>query len=140
MLVPIDASSQSTKALQYALETFPDAEITVLHAIDPFETRYGDGQLVHTEEEYEQILKETKRLYTKATNLADEFGVEITTATAVEPVPRLPATAILSYVDEGKTDHVIMGSHGRSGVSRVLLGSVAETVARRSQVPVTIVR
>jgi nucleotide-binding universal stress UspA family protein len=51
-----------------------------------------------------------------------------------------PSRAIVEYAEEHDIDHIVMGSHGRSGVTRILLGSVAETVVRRSPVPVTIVR
>ncbi|MFW6265865.1 MAG: universal stress protein, partial [Halanaeroarchaeum sp.] len=44
------------------------------------------------------------------------------------------------YVEETDVDHVVIGSHGRSGVGRILLGSVAERVVRRSPTPVTVVR
>jgi len=44
------------------------------------------------------------------------------------------------YAEDLDVDHIVMDSHGRSGASRVLLGSVAETVTRRSPVSVTIVR
>jgi nucleotide-binding universal stress UspA family protein len=46
----------------------------------------------------------------------------------------------VDYAAEHDIDHIVVGSHGRTGASRILLGSVAETVARRSPVPVTIVR
>jgi len=42
--------------------------------------------------------------------------------------------------EEGAFDHVVVGSHGRTGVSRIILGSTAENVIRRSPVPVTIAR
>ncbi|WP_412781655.1 universal stress protein, partial [Aeromonas diversa] len=51
-----------------------------------------------------------------------------------------PSRMIISYTETHDVDRIVLGSHGRSGLSRVLLGSVAETVARRSPVPVTIVR
>jgi len=51
-----------------------------------------------------------------------------------------PARVIVDVAEEGPFDHVVIGSHGREGVSRILLGSVAEGVARRSPVPVTVAR
>ena len=75
-----------------------------------------------------------------AADLAEEYGANVRTTTIVEWGPNRPADAILTYIDDNDVDHVIMGSHGRSGVSRLLLGSVAETVARRSPAPVTVVR
>lgn len=51
-----------------------------------------------------------------------------------------PARRILETVETADVDHVVMGNRGRSGIRRVLFGSVAETVTRRASVPVTIVR
>ena len=51
-----------------------------------------------------------------------------------------PADMILDYVHEHDVDHVVIGCHGRSGVARWLLGSVAEAVVRRAPVPVTAVK
>jgi universal stress protein A len=50
-----------------------------------------------------------------------------------------PADAILEYVAEHGIDLVVMGTHGREGVARMLLGSVAETVVRKASCPVLIV-
>ena len=139
-VVAIDGSEQSQKALEYAFSVFPAVETTVLHAIDPMETHYGEGQLVHSEEAYERIKADAEELLADAEALAEEYDANVTTTTLVEWRPNRPMDAILDYVDDNDVDHVIMGSHGRSGTSRVLLGSVAETVARRSPAPVTIVR
>jgi len=139
-LVAIDGSEQSEKALEYAFSVFPTVETTVLHAIDPMETHYGEGQLVHSEEAYEQIKADAEALVADAEALAEQYDATVTSTIAVEWGPNRPADAILDYVEQNDVDHVIMGSHGRSGASRVLLGSVAETVARRSPAPVTVVR
>ncbi|MDG5819569.1 universal stress protein, partial [Natronococcus sp. A-GB7] len=69
------------------------------------------------------------------TRLAEEHGRRIETRV----LEGQAADAILEYVVEAGVDEIVMGSEGRSGVSRMLLGSVAEKVARRSPVPVTIV-
>ena len=139
-VVPIDGSDQSRHALEYAFSVFPDVETTVLHAIDPMETQYGEGQLIHSEAEYERLQQHAEQLLADAEALARDYDATVRTTTIVEWGPNRPAAAILDYVDANDIDHVIMGSHGRSGVSRVLLGSVAETVARRSPAPVTVVR
>ncbi|MFD1589361.1 universal stress protein [Halorientalis brevis] len=139
-LVPIDGSEQSRKALEYAVSVFPEVETTVVHAIDPLETHFGDGEFVHTEAEYEQIEAQAEQVLADAAALAAEYDVNVTTTTLTESRPNLPAEAILDYVEDSDIDHVIMGSHGRSGTSRILLGSVAETVARRAAAPVTVVR
>ena len=58
----------------------------------------------------------------------------------LETVDGKPAREIVSYAEKGDVDHIVMGSRGRSGLSRLLLGSVAETVVRRAPTPVTVVR
>ena len=139
-LVPIDGSEQSMHALEYAVSVFPDVETTVLHAIDPMETHYGEGQLVHSEEAYKRIQADAEQLLADAEDVAREYDADVRSTIAVEWGPNRPAAAILDYADANDVDHVIMGSHGRSGTSRILLGSVAEAVARRSPAPVTVVR
>lgn len=71
-----------------------------------------------------------------ATAIADEHDVTIRTATRTGQ----PDQEIIAYAEEERIDHVVMGSHGRTGLTRVVLGSVAETVVRRSPTPVTIIR
>ncbi|KTG10009.1 hypothetical protein AUR64_10415 [Haloprofundus marisrubri] len=139
-VVAVDGSEQSTKAVEYAASTFPDVETTLVHAMDPMETYYGEGQLVYAEEEYERIETKAKELLADAREHAEAHGVTVTTTTVVEWGPNRPADAILDYVESNDVDHVFLGSHGRSGASRILFGSVAETVARRSPAPVTVVR
>ncbi|MDN4032226.1 universal stress protein, partial [Chryseobacterium gambrini] len=51
-----------------------------------------------------------------------------------------PAQTIIEFAEEHDIDGIVLGTEGRSGVSRVLLGSVAETVAQQSPVTVTIVK
>jgi nucleotide-binding universal stress UspA family protein len=51
-----------------------------------------------------------------------------------------PADSIVEYATKNDIDHIIMGSHGRSGLSRIVVGSVAEEVVRKSPVAVTVAR
>ena len=71
-----------------------------------------------------------------AVEYAAEQGREIETIRVTDR----PARAIVDYADEEGVDHIVIGSHGRTGVTRVLLGSVAEKVVRRAHCPVTVVR
>ncbi|WP_433623167.1 universal stress protein [Halomicrococcus sp. NG-SE-24] len=138
VLVPIDGSRQSTKALEHALTEFEDAEIEVLNVIDPIDVGYSStvGMPGYSEEWYEESKENAERLFEEAQELADEHGVTLSTATELGR----PSQVIVEFADENDLDQIVMGSHGRSGVSRILLGSVAETVVRRSPVPVTVVR
>jgi nucleotide-binding universal stress UspA family protein len=138
VLVPIDGSPQSDTALEYALEEFADEEITVIHVIDPIDAGYSApvGIPGGSEEWYESAQSESEALFEEAQEVADEYGVTL------DPVEELgrPSRTIVEFADENDFDQIVMGSHGRSGVSRILLGSVAETVVRRATIPVTVAR
>lgn len=141
ILVPMDGSEQSTDALTYVLEEYPTASVTLLHVIDPIEAGYG-GQASpvpgYSEEWYEESEEAAEELFAESREIVEEHGFD----GEIDDVVELgrPARVIVEYADEEGYDHIVMGSHGRSGVTRVLLGSVAETVVRRSPIPVTVVR
>ena len=136
ILVPIDDSDPARAALEYAAETYPDVSVTALHVINPSmtmfrgEMSYDYERLMDIEEEKAETLLETAR------EIGEEYDVSVTTETVIGK----PARRIVEYAAENEVDQIVLGSHGRSGVSRVLLGSVAEQVVRRATVPVMVVR
>ena len=136
VLVPYDGSPQAKSALEHALEAFPDDDILVMTVIDPAEASYATGEeySFRGENWYETAKKDAERLLEEARRAAADRQIE------TEHVVGRPAKAIVEHIEERPIDHVVMGSHGRTGVSRLILGSVAETVVRRSPVPVTVVR
>ncbi|RQG95489.1 universal stress protein [Natrarchaeobius chitinivorans] len=144
VLVPVDGSPLSIQALEFALEEYDDASIVALHVLDPSDPGYSSTTEVDvrtepaygSEEWYERAGEEEERIFDEAREAAAEYDVEITT----DGVVGEPAREIVDYAEERDVDHVVMGSHGRTGITRVLLGSVAEMVVRRSPVPVTVVR
>lgn len=137
LLVPLDGSEQSDDALDYVFEEFPDATVTLLHIINPTRAGYGAqaGIPSFSEEWYKEAEATAEALFEGARQRAPD-SLTIETHTEVGQ----PSRAIVDYVEEHGHDGIVMGSHGRAGVSRILLGSVAETVVRRSPVPVTVVR
>jgi len=134
LLVPLTDSTHSWPGLDHALTILPEAEITVLNVIDPtgagYGERSGDGE---TDPDTAETAAE--ELFAAANELATEYGATLDTAV----VEGRPADAITAYADDHDIDAIVMGSRGRSGVSRVLLGSVAGTVVQDSSVPVTVV-
>jgi len=136
LLVAFDGTPLAEKALEHALTTYPDAEITVLHVVDYVEDSYGAEELVGSEELRERAHDRSADLLADAKGLATEHDREISTATRVGK----PAGEIIDYAEEHDVGTIVIGSHGRSLVARVLLGSVAETVVRRSPTPVLVVR
>lgn len=127
LLVPLTDSTHSWPGLEHALTIFPEADVTVLNVIDPTGAGYGErsGDSETAAEE----------LFAAADELAAEYDATLDTAV----VEGRPADAITAYADDHDIDAIVMGSRGRSGVSRVLLGSVAGTVVQDSSVPVTVV-
>ena len=136
ILVPLDGSEQAWDAFEYAVDEFPTGTIVLLHVIDPVEAGYTASATVpgYTEQWYEQAKERAENLFEDARSRASDADIE----TEIE-VGR-PSRIIVEFTDELDIDQIVMGSHGRSGVSRILLGSVAEAVVRRSPVPVTITR
>ena len=137
VLVAFDESPQAAAALRHAVDTYPDAELHVLHVNDPREWVFGDEMgAFYSESAYEDAQASAEALLDDAAAIAEEAGVPVETAVETGRA----GNAIVEYADANDVDHVVMGSHGRTGLSRFLLGSVAETVARRSPTSVTIVR
>ncbi|MFB6207537.1 MAG: universal stress protein [Haloglomus sp.] len=137
VLVPFDGSPMSERALDRAVETFPDAEITLLRVVDPIGVVYEAEAhgLPEAERWHDRATAAAERLLATAADRARDAGAEA--ATAVET--GRPARAILAYVADHDIDQVVIGSHSK-GLERLLLGSTAERVLRRSPVPVTVVR
>lgn len=139
VLVPMDRSEPAARALSFALETFPDASLTVIHVTNPVEDTYFVGE----EDFYTryEALEEESRERAQATladaeAMAAEHERDIRTEAAIGQ----PAEAIVQFTGDENVTHIIIGSHGRSGMARILLGSVAEKVVRRAPVPVTVVK
>jgi nucleotide-binding universal stress UspA family protein len=137
ILVAYDESPQAQAALKHALTGFPDAEITVLHVSDPREWVYGDSMgAYYSEEAFDRAQESAEELLSGAEATAREHGVTVETVVETGQT----SGTIVDYAEEHGADHIVIGSHGRTGLSRFLLGSVAERVARRSHTSVTIIR
>jgi nucleotide-binding universal stress UspA family protein len=136
VLVPVDGSEQSDHACDLAVEEFPDATLVFLHVINPVEASYSTQVSIPSEAWYEEQRARAEEYLDDVVARAEERGAETERAVEVGK----PTRTIIQFAEENDVDHVVMGSHGREGVTRILLGSVAETIVRRSPVPVTVVR
>ncbi|MGZ0747828.1 universal stress protein [Haloparvum sp. AD34] len=140
VLVPVDGSEESEQALEHALETLAAERITLIHVVNPVSSfGYSDDEHFDFEayrEQTDQSMERGEQLLERFRERAADRDVEVETSLRTGQ----PAREILDAVEELDVDQVVMGSRGRSGIGRVLFGSVAETVTRRSPVPVTIVR
>lgn len=137
VLVPVDGSEHSERAIEHAIEQYGDDDVVLLNVLDFVEAGYQappGGELPgYWSDWYEQAEDAAEELFEE---LREEYGRRLET----EVVVGRPARAIVEYAEDEDVDAIVMGSHGRDSVSRILLGSVAESVVRRSPVPVTVVR
>lgn len=138
VFVGFNSSPLSERALTYAIETFSDAPLTTIYIINLIDSVIDveAGGLPVAEDWYEDAKEEATRIHATATDLAAERDTELDAVTKVGK----PARAILEYADDYDVDQIVMGSHGRSGIDRTLLGSVAEKTVRTSPAPVMTVR
>lgn len=136
ILVPIDFSDASLEALRHAKElalTY-GAQITLLHAVEEvvYPSAYG---VEPANLPGPQVIDRVEK------NLADlartEVGYEHVVVQA--NVGYAPST-ILDYAEGNEVDLVVIATHGRTGLERMLLGSVAERVVRRAPAPVFVVK
>lgn len=140
VLVPIDGSEQSWAALDHALETFAGERITVLNVVDPMAGVYAGVDDFYDPGGHDRAVARGEELCEEALDRAEQSSALSSTIVETAVETGRPARTIVAYAEDHDVDHVVMGSHGRSGFSRILVGSVAETVMRRSPVPVTVVR
>ena len=131
ILVPVDGSDAAWSALEHALEYHEGDSITVLYVIHPLKGDYvvENGTQVQRSE---RIADAARDRYERAELERTPFAVDVQEGR--------PAHAIIEYAQDNDVDQIVMGSKGLSGVKRLLLGSVAETVVRRAEVPVNVVR
>lgn len=138
ILVPVDGSETSTKALDaaIALARAMGGQVRVLHAVDELMYLTGyeySGDLLAAARAAAQQLLDDAQARTKAAGVAcdaqliDDLG------------PRL-GESVSRAAREWKADLIVLGTHGRRGFNRLLLGSGAEQVIRLAPVPVMAIR
>jgi len=134
ILVPTDGSDGASAALDEAIDLAAafDATVHSLYVVDinAASTESGALDLVESFEQRGESVVDA------ATERADEAGVDAVGSV----VTGKPYRDIIDYADEHGIDLVVMGTHGRTGLERYLLGSVTEKVVRTADVPVLTVR
>jgi nucleotide-binding universal stress UspA family protein len=136
ILVPVDGSEQSLAALEYAADRFPEGRITIFHAVAPplgYESEAIDEGLGDF---IENLTKRGETILDSAVQTIEDDDLVVETDLGHGK----PARSIIDYAIENEVDQIIMGSQGRSLPARIILGSVADTVSRRSTVPVTLIQ
>lgn len=138
ILVPVDGSPTSNKALSTALGLARDAGagICVLHALD--ELVYL-GAYEGIPDLREIVRADAQRVLDDAVAICKAAGIEADKVLVDNPGQRL-GVSVAEEARKRGSDLVVVGTHGRRGISRVLLGSGAEQILRMSAIPVLSVR
>lgn len=137
ILLPVDFSHSSDAALSFASSLAADtkAHLILLHVGENSPAYLaGYGGFSYTPEFHEKVVKENLTLLEriKPTIAGIEYEHQY--------LDGEPAEEILGFADRENVDLIVIGSHGRTGLSRLLLGSVAEAVVRRAKCPVLTVK
>jgi nucleotide-binding universal stress UspA family protein len=156
ILYPTDGSTGSEAAAEHVrnLASAFDATVHVIHVVDTRHAGLGASGGFLSDEPSAMSARSAETGYEgmEGSDLDDELAeraetvVEETAAaldgveTVTAVVTGTPHSAILRYADEHDVDAVVMGTHGRTGVERYLLGSVAEKVVRMADQPVLTIR
>jgi nucleotide-binding universal stress UspA family protein len=135
VLVPTDGSDCAREALSVGVDV-ANVDGASLHVLSVVDTA-SLGVDVRTDVQSEQFEASANETVRRAVEFAEEAGVESVTG-AVESGASVHR-AILSYVDGHDVDLVVVGSHGRTGLDRYILGSVTAKLLRTAPVPVLIV-
>ena len=141
ILVPVDGSATSMRGLAEAISLVKQLKGTlrIVHHVDellmsdvPLGTDYYDKWAEAMRERGKNVLREAQ-----AFARARDVDVEVT---LVETIGKQAASAIVEQAMAWPADLIVMGTHGRRGIGRLLMGSDAELVLRTSAVPVLLVR
>jgi universal stress protein A len=133
ILVPVDFSESSDAALQWATVLARDtgATLEIVH-VETVPLTTGGGEYIYAipEPPTQELLERLNKVVPKDPN--------------IPVVHRLlagdPAEAILRTAKSEGVDMIVMGTHGRRGITRLLMGSVAEAIVRRAECPVLILK
>ena len=141
ILVPVDGSETSLLGLQHAILLAKDqkAALRVLHVVHDFLVAGGHGAAVYTSELRKDLRERGEEILKDAAGIARQQGVEVETKLVETPAGSVGAM-IAEHAEGWPADLIVLGTHGRRGIRRLVMGSDAEYVVRTTPVPVLLVR
>lgn len=134
ILFPTDFSETSAQALEYVSELANDnrAKLVALHVLEPVPPLAADGIIIPMDLDGARNAAQHELSSCRPTKSGVNFDRLFREG--------LAATKIVEAASEVGADLIVMGTHGRSGIRRLLLGSVAEQVLRQARCPVLFVK
>lgn len=142
ILVPVDGSPTANAGLReaIALARAQDAELQLVHVVDQHSlVMMGGEAIVHMDEMMAGLTRAGQAVLRKAKALADRSGVKASTV-LLETLTGPAADPIVKQAKKWRADVMVVGTHGRRGIRRLVMGSDAEQIVRSSAVPVLLVR
>jgi len=141
ILVPVDGSQASAAGLAEAIKIAKSqgSEIRLMNVVDDLSLDYDYGTGVYAFDALE-ILRKAGRSILDAAEITVRRGGIKTNSVLLESAGRRAADLILAEAKAWSADLVVMGTHGRRGLARLVMGSDAEGVVRACGVPVLLVR
>jgi len=139
ILVPVDLSTQSTRAFKVALDVAKkrNSKITILTCLELDASHHLYFEARPSSQQIKKQSKVVKKYFKMLESLAEKNNISIkskilTSGSAVNN--------IVTFAKSQKHDLVVIGSHGRTGFDKLLLGSVANGVSHKTKCPILIVR
>ncbi|MDR2851809.1 MAG: universal stress protein [Burkholderiaceae bacterium] len=142
ILVPVDGSDTSNKGLEEAIEVaaLTKGQIRVMTIIDELSFALAMDAYAGQMDDWTQSMRgNAEKVLTEAQDKAQAAGVPSST-TLRESAGARVSEHVLAEAQSWEADLIVLGTHGRRGLGRLLLGSDAEAVLRQSTVPVLLVR
>lgn len=138
ILCPVDFSETSEHALRYAIDLASrlGADVRLVHAYQLPTYALPDGALLARPDFVKELTTELQKQLDELVHRYSGHGVDL----QGKIVEGLAFSEINRIAEEEDADMIVMGTHGRTGMKHLLLGSVAERVVRTAQLPVLTVR
>jgi nucleotide-binding universal stress UspA family protein len=140
ILVPLDGSEWSFRAASYAIRIakMAGAEVICVHAVSslPYSAYASVGLLIR--QYTEDAKKEAQKWYDEVNAIAAKAGVRMRTETLLDVASVVDN--IISYGEKNNVDLITIGTKGRTGLKKLVLGSVADGVVSHAKSPVLVVR
>jgi nucleotide-binding universal stress UspA family protein len=136
-VIATDGSENSQRAISCGVEIakLSGATVHALYVVDTpsmiSETWTAGKEMVH-----ELIIREGKKVLSKVKKIIEDSRVEVKEVL----LEGYPSEEIINFAENNNMDLIVMGTLGKTGLERFLVGSVAENVVRNSKVPVMVIR
>jgi nucleotide-binding universal stress UspA family protein len=141
ILVPTDGSETATAGLQEAIKLAKDqrAQIRLIHVVDELVMGSAVGTYIVTDNIIDALRSAGNAILAAARQIVQEAGVPVETQ-LVEAFGGQAGEYILKAAQDWPADIIVCGTHGRRGLRRIVLGSDAEYLVRRSSIPILLTR